>query len=328
MGQHLKMTDNASNEEGEAIATTPVGHQLRAAREASGQTIEQVAKALALRTDQVTALEDSAWASLPSATFTAGFIRSYANHFGLDAKALSDQYRHDVNAGEKGPDLVFPEPEQENQVSTSLLLGAALGLALLIYGSWMVFSGDASLISNDDSPPVIENSDAADQASSAATNEIDLPAQPEPQIAEPIDQPVLTDQDDDAIEDMGMRVAAPVDPTPAVTPVIQTDQDSSEGTADDAIAADYDGTRIILRATSDSWMQVKDNDGTILLTRVMTAGDSFPVPSRRDLRLLTGNAGGTVIEVDGSPLPSLGGEGVVVRNIKLDPDQLKQGIYY
>ncbi|HEY4173075.1 MAG TPA: DUF4115 domain-containing protein, partial [Rhodopila sp.] len=46
---------------------------------------------------------------------------------------------------------------------------------------------------------------------------------------------------------------------------------------------------------------------------------------RTDLVLTTGNAGGTDIEVDGAPTPSLGGSGAVRRDIPLDPDQIKDG---
>lgn len=80
--------------------------------------------------------------------------------------------------------------------------------------------------------------------------------------------------------------------------------------------------RVILRARADSWVQVRDNEG-LLLTRLLRAGDSYQVPLREGLRLMTGNAGGLLIEVDGTLLPPLGGTGEVRRNIPLDAASLQ-----
>ena len=72
-------------------------------------------------------------------------------------------------------------------------------------------------------------------------------------------------------------------------------------------------------------MQVRDRQGNLLLTRVLRVGDSYMVPNQADLTLLTGNAGGLEISVDGSALPALGPVGAVRRNIPLDPEALRDG---
>ncbi|WP_299619931.1 helix-turn-helix domain-containing protein [Pelagibius sp.] len=83
--------------------------------------------------------------------------------------------------------------------------------------------------------------------------------------------------------------------------------------------------RVVLRANQDAWVQVRDREGTLLLTRVLRVGDSYRVPNTADLTLLTGNAGGLEILVDGTPLTPLGPVGAVRRNIPLDPEQLLNG---
>jgi cytoskeleton protein RodZ len=83
--------------------------------------------------------------------------------------------------------------------------------------------------------------------------------------------------------------------------------------------------RIVLSATADAWMQVRDKSGQVLLNRVLHAGESWPVPAQPNLVLTTGNAGGTAIVVDGAALPSLGGSGAVRHDIPLDADMLKVG---
>ncbi|MGE5766911.1 MAG: DUF4115 domain-containing protein, partial [Bacteroidota bacterium] len=83
--------------------------------------------------------------------------------------------------------------------------------------------------------------------------------------------------------------------------------------------------RIVLKATQDAWVQVRDREGNLLLTRVLRVGDSYKVPNQADLTLLTGNAGGLEITVDGGRLPALGPVGAVRRNIPLDPQALRDG---
>lgn len=83
--------------------------------------------------------------------------------------------------------------------------------------------------------------------------------------------------------------------------------------------------RIVLTAHQDAWVQVRDREGNLLLTRVLRVGDSYRVPNEADLTLLTGNAGGLEIAVDGSTLPALGPVGAVRRNIPLDPEALRSG---
>jgi len=72
----------------------------------------------------------------------------------------------------------------------------------------------------------------------------------------------------------------------------------------------------------DSWVQVRDAQEAILLTRVLRAGDSYRVPNVTGLTLLTGNAGGIELEVDGIRLPPAGPPGSVRRSISLNPAQL------
>ncbi len=85
------------------------------------------------------------------------------------------------------------------------------------------------------------------------------------------------------------------------------------------------GARIVLRAVQDSWVQVRDRQDALLLTRVLRDGDTYYVPSQDGLTLLTGNAGGIVIEVDGVALAPLGPVGAVRRQISLDPARLLEG---
>ena len=83
--------------------------------------------------------------------------------------------------------------------------------------------------------------------------------------------------------------------------------------------------RVVITAVDDSWVQVQGPDNELLLTRILHPGDTYRVPDRPGLVMVTGNAGGLEIQVDDAPAPSLGPLGVVMRNIALDPDRLLAG---
>src|SRR5262249_24213262 len=99
------------------------------------------------------------------------------------------------------------------------------------------------------------------------------------------------------------------------------------GPSADAAPSDAENSRILLRFTGDTWVQVRERGGQALIAKVMRAGDTFPVPARANLLLSTGNAGRVDILVDGVAVPSIGGAGSVRRDVPMDADQLKAGVF-
>ena len=131
----------------------------------------------------------------------------------------------------------------------------------------------------------------------------------------------------------GTAGAASMEPTPLVrqTLVIPSPPSVPETTAffsgrvPRIYGENNQDARIIVRAIQDSWVQVRDRDDSLLLTRVLRTGDSYYVPNQDGLTLLTGNAGGIEIEVDGIKVPPIGPLGSVRRQIALDPGRLLHG---
>ena len=72
----------------EPDAFVGAGAQLKAAREAAGLSLDQVAQQLKLAPRQVRALEDEDFGMLPGRTFTRGFMRNYARLLNLDPDLL------------------------------------------------------------------------------------------------------------------------------------------------------------------------------------------------------------------------------------------------
>jgi cytoskeleton protein RodZ len=113
------------------------------------------------------------------------------------------------------------------------------------------------------------------------------------------------------------------DAAPAAAEVLAALEPVADGGATPTIyRTDDAATRVTLRARTSAWVHVSSTNTDYLWVRTLQPGDAFVVPDRPDLVLWTGNAGGIEVIVDGAPLPPLGPEARVVRDVSLQPEDL------
>lgn len=333
-----------------------IGADLRAAREARGESMADVAHQLRLRESYVEAIETGNFDALPGVTYAIGFLRSYARYLRLDADDLIQRFKEEVSDIPPPADLAFLEPVSESRVPRGGLVGLAVLLAVAAYGGWYYLSTRdmtvadlvpevpeqfSNLVSpaekSESQPPVAADSTdvvppSPGESSETATTEgtvDEAPPAPEQLGAEPAPQ----DNTAAARPSAPPQAAAPQPSTPPTTgasapqaiPAVPN-VPTTDGTTGARVYGEGNvGSRITLHADGDSWIQVRAADETLLMTRTLKAGDSYRVPNQSGLRLMTGNAGALEILVDGQPTPSLGPVGTVKRNILLEPDRLKAG---
>ncbi len=80
-----------------AAATATESEQMRAAREAAGLPLTEVAARTRVPLRHLEALERGDFAALPGITYCAGFARAYARAVGLDEKALVAKVREEID---------------------------------------------------------------------------------------------------------------------------------------------------------------------------------------------------------------------------------------
>ncbi|MBC7908038.1 MAG: DUF4115 domain-containing protein [Rhodospirillaceae bacterium] len=81
-------------------------------------------------------------------------------------------------------------------------------------------------------------------------------------------------------------------------------------------------SRIRLRCLDNCWIQVRERDGQIIISRLLRRGDVYIVPNRQGLALMVGDAGALEVWVDGKQAPKLGDINQVRRGIQLNPEEL------
>lgn len=117
-----------------------VGDRLRAAREAQGLTLDQVASETRIPTRHLRSIEDGQWDDLPAVTYTVGFARAYANAVGLDGPAIGQELRDQLGGTTRAPTVspeIYAPPDPSRVPSRGLAWGAFILLIVLI-GAWLL----------------------------------------------------------------------------------------------------------------------------------------------------------------------------------------------
>lgn len=154
-------------------------------------------------------------------------------------------------------------------------------------------------------PPVVAPSPATPvPAQAAPTEKVEEMVPPEEEEAEG------ATQEPTPLSPQAVALAPPPPEAPALEP---------EGAQAGKVYGTQNQTvRLQLRATQDSWVQVRDGDGQIVFTRVLKPGDVYRVADRPGMRVRTGNAGGLIIVTDGVDGQPMGAVGQVLRDVALD----------
>ncbi len=287
------------------------GADLRTARERLGWSLEDIAAGLHIRLCHLEALEEGRITLLPGNAYAVGYVRSYARALGLDAEEMVRRFKNEAAEVGRRTELLFPVPMPDRGLPAGAVMLLGLVLSIGAYVGWYHLSGEGRLPAEAVTAIPERLAPLAQQAlppvKPVAVAEAPMAAVPHPAA------------EAQAVQADPAPPVASISPTSAAAALIRDPAPAQPA----APAADE--SRILLRASADAWLQVKDRSGTILLNRVLKAGETWPVPPQDNLVLTTGNAGGTEIVIDGVTAPSLGGAGAVRRDLPLDPDALKAG---
>lgn len=141
-------TDSADDPE----RAPQVGTLLRASRLRVGEDLREVSDNLCIRFLYLEAIEECRYEDLPGDTYAIGFIRSYAEHLGLDGEEVVRRYRMEQASGKRLSDLSFPTPVAESGVPKGAIVLVGVVLAVLVYGGWYATTTDDSILSDLISP--------------------------------------------------------------------------------------------------------------------------------------------------------------------------------
>jgi cytoskeleton protein RodZ len=303
-----------------------VGHEMRYVRERLGWRLADVAAELRIRLPYLEAIERGELSALPGAAYQTGFVRTYAQALGLDGDEILRRFRAEGTGFVPKAELTFLAPVPDRAVPTGAIVLLGVLLVLGGYGFWYHHtSQEAQLaaqipaIPTELAPLAVPPKPPAAVAPQKTAAVVPPPAQavPPPASSVPQQTAAAPPAPATAVTQTGAPLvpqAAAPPPTAALPPPPPTAPTPQAAAAASAAAPSTPQT---IEATGDSWVQVADAKGNILFSKTMHQGDTWPVPNLPGLVLTSGNAGATVIDVNGQPGSPLGSTGSVLRNFAL-----------
>jgi len=317
------------------------GDLLRQQREALRLDLDDVAAALRIKPDYLASLEAGRPDLLPGPTYAIGFMRTYSDYLSLDGGEILRRFKAESTGLDAKPDLAFPMPLGERSIPGGGMLLVALILVLCGYGTWYYLSTversrpeRVAQVPSELLPltSVQPASEATAPRNAETATETQLPVRSGTEFGTPApagSESGPTGESVSAPPAPALAQAVPVPgaisvlppfPPPVLIGLAPTTQGDGPR-ADGVVGATV---RIVIRATAESWIKIRDANQTVLREGFLKAGETYDVPDRPGVLMRTGNAGGLHITVDGKPVPPIGGMGAV-KNVLLDPQALLSG---
>ena len=314
------MTAASDETTNHVVASTPgIGHRLQQARERKKLTIAEAASQLRFTRATVIHLEQEEWDKLHSRTYARGYLLNYVKFLGLPSDDMLAAFNAQYGDAERPTNLLLtktlPEDKQFPWLS-SLVIVIVLAIAALAFQYWpqQGLNGSAGQESSGDN-----TLDAVPQAAPAAELlDDDTGIQAQPSNASDTRDVTKIDEGQAAplmIDSMPADMAISeqqnlTEPTPEIAEIDAaeaavadaSDTVSTESAETDENAVSDPGEASLrLEITEASWIEVKDNNGNTLISRVLeqeTVDLSGPAP----FNVRIGNVAGTVMHFNNNPV--------------------------
>jgi cytoskeleton protein RodZ len=298
----------------ETVLMGSFGENLRREREMRGVTLEEISAATKISVRFLKSIEGEDFSKLPGGIFNRSFIRAYARYLGLDEEPLIAEYQ--LAAKAKGEvdftRLSFPVSHtSRNRRSRSAWVGVAAAIVLLVagYGLWRHSQGSREGVSP-----------GREQVS--PQNKLPSPSVTAASAAAPASQeavPVRSTKSRLSPANSDKQAATAPSVHPSVTPATSAE---SGPAAKAPSEVDYGNGLVLQIATTErAWVAI-DADGKTVMQGIMNPNEVKTLKANDSFDVLTGNAQGVVLTLNGQTLKPLGREGEV-KSIHLTRDNLK-----
>lgn len=273
----MNIAEQVPVQEPQPVAVEPaVGQTFIEARQAQNLSITDVANRLKLSVHQVEALEQGAYDRLPGAVFVRGFTRNYARLLKLDPEEmvrvvdahLPRSAERNASAGETN----IPMPAK-NSGRWPLVAGIA---AVVFLGAALV---DVLWPETPPSGVAVARNNTAPSPETATQPIPSAPLAPSAPVADTSTVTQASPQTVAAAAVPAVSAAPAAQPAAAVTANYQPNAASG-------------GTVLRLAFDQQSWVQIRDASGKVVLEALFPPGSSREITARPPLTLVVGNAAG------------------------------------
>lgn len=269
------------------------GTLLKEKREALGLTQKQVADRLRLRVTIIQNIEENNFDSDLVATFTRGYLRSYAKAVGLAEHLVLDAFEESVTPEPQEQTMQSFSKKTKREKHDSRIMTITWIILLVIIGMsslWWWQNNEQDTLKPDQSAEAV--SAVADQAAAPETEEV----QPEFNTIEPTQAEAQSDaqtSEEPTGDEMAME-----DPAPAQEEAVVKSQTTPAASTAEATS----GELLTMNFSSDCWVQVKDATGKTLSTGIKKAGETLNLRGQKPLQVILGAPEGVSVTFASEPV--------------------------
>ncbi len=304
-----KSVSDAINDAFDQIELSSVGKLCLDARLKKGLTQEQAGTLLKVRVKIIKDFEDGEHIDLPGLAYKVGFVRSYARLLDLDGDLLVKEFKESLELTSFKEEYNFLTPELNKTNFLPIGVVVSVFIAILSYTGWYY---------SDRSNKIEKVSDQKTEETFSKTAEIDNNSYVI--IEENFSDNVSSSKRNDEKQVKELNSKITLSDTKVESMI-------SKNTELSATANERDpSTEMVLKATGNSWVEIEDLEGNILMARLMRPGETYVVPNINGLTFNTGNAGALSLSQGDVVVPKLGevGEILTARPLNIKTFSTKQ----
>lgn len=309
-----------NTEQNEDLSTEEVirpGDMLRQAREQLGYSQKDIANRLRLRLSVINDIEDNNFEQSQLATFTRGYVRSYAKFVGLDeAEVLAklDQHGH---AQHQDHEMQSFSRRTKREAHDNRIMRLTWALAIIfvgLTGIWwwqslqMEQETEALNLAEQQGQPLDESLASANSSaiSNAELSSADISVAAEGAVIEtiePVDTVVVNESVEPitSFDDSFSNESEAIDVEEADSADSLASLQTPETTAEDAEVAVVESD-LILTFSADCWVDIRDANGKRLDTGIKKSGDVLNLDGPAPFKLVLGAPGAVKISYKGEPV--------------------------
>ena len=290
------LVSDAINEAFDHVELSTVGKLCLDARLNKGLTQEQAGSLLKVRVKIIKDFENGDHIDLPGLAYKVGFVRSYARLLDLDGDLLVKEFKESLELNSFKEEYKFLTPELNKNNFIPIGAVVSVFIAILSYTGWYY---------SDRSDKIEKVSDKKIVEMSSKTSEIDNNSYVI--IEENFSNNLLSSKrnnDEKKVQEANLNIKLKDS---------KDESKTSKNTELSATANERDpSTEMVLKAIGNSWVEIEDVDGNVLMTRLMRPGETYVVPNINGLTFNTGNAGALSLSQGNVMVPRLGEIGEII----------------
>ena len=304
-----KSVSDAINEAFDQVELSSVGKLCLDARLNKGLTQEQAGTLLKVRVKIIKDFEDGEHIDLPGLAYKVGFVRSYARLLDLDGDLLVKEFKESLELNSFKEEYKFLTPELNKNNFLPIGVVVSVFIAILSYTGWYY---------SDRSNKIEQVSDQKTEEIFSKTAEIENNSYVIIEENFSNNLPSSKTNDEKKVQELNSKITLSDNKVESMI---------SKNTELSATANERDpSTEMVLKATGNSWVEIEDMEGNILMTRLMRPGETYVVPNINGLTFNTGNAGALSLSQGDVIVPKLGevGEIITARPLNIKTFSKKQ----